>query len=129
MDSPRPLIAIVDDEESVRKALERLLRSAALDARVFASGEAFLADVAELQPHCVLLDLHMPGMSGFEVLTKLNRRLPVVVLTGHDSQEAETRALAGGALAFLRKPVSDRVLLDAISATIAHGPPAAAAPP
>jgi FixJ family two-component response regulator len=120
MKSPQPVIALVDDEESVRRALTRLLRSAAIDAHGFATGEEFLAAMDDLQPDCVLLDLHMPGMSGFEVLAQLRGRLPVVVITGHDTPEAEARSLAGGAAAYLRKPVNDRVLLDAVTAAIAR---------
>jgi len=120
MSASHPVIAIVDDEESVRKALERLLRSADMEARVFASGADFLAAVAGFSPDCVVLDLHMPGVSGFEVMAGLERRFPVVVITGHDSSEAEARALGGGAAAYLCKPVNDRALIEAISTAIAH---------
>ena len=115
-----PLIAIVDDEESVCRALARLLRSAEMETRVFASGEAFLAAAADFHPDCVVLDVHMPGLSGFEVMARLERRRPVVIITGHDSPEAEARALAGGAAAYLRKPFNDGALLAAITAAIAH---------
>ena len=120
MNAPQPVIAIVDDEELVRKALARLLRSACIDSRGFASGEDFLAAVAELNPDCVLLDLHMHGISGFEVLAQLQPHFPVVVITGHDSPEAQARALQAGAAAYLRKPINDRELLDAIATTISH---------
>jgi FixJ family two-component response regulator len=114
------MIAIVDDEKSVRKALERLLRSAEMEARVFASGAEFLTAIAEFNPDCVVLDLHMAGVSGFDVMAKLQWRFPIVVITGHDSPEAEARALGGGAAAYLRKPVSDRTLIGAISEAIEH---------
>ena len=120
MKFPPPVIALVDDEESVRKALVRLLRSAAIDARGFASGEEFLAALEDLRPGCVLLDLHMPGISGFEVLAQLQRRFPVVVITGQDSPAAEARALGAGAAAYLRKPINDRELLDAIATAISQ---------
>jgi FixJ family two-component response regulator len=120
MSASHPVIAIVDDEESVGKALERLLRSAEMEARVFASGAEFLTAIAEFNPDCVVLDLHMPGVSGFDVMAGLQRRFPIVVITGHDSPEAEARALGGGAAAYLRKPVSDRTLIGAISEAIAH---------
>jgi FixJ family two-component response regulator len=87
---------------------------------VFASGADFLAAVAGFSPDCVVLDLHMPGVSGFEVMAGLQRRLPVVVITGHDSSEAEARALGDGAAAYLCKPVNDRALIEAISTAIAH---------
>jgi FixJ family two-component response regulator len=119
MSAALPLIAIVDDEESVRRALERLLRSAEMEARVFASGESFLAALADLRPDCLVLDLHMPGASGFEIMARVQARLPVVIITGHDTPEAEARSLAGGAAFYLRKPINDRVLLEAIATAIA----------
>jgi FixJ family two-component response regulator len=120
MSAFHPVIAIVDDEESVRKALERLLRSADIEARMFASGADFLAEVDGFSPDCVVLDLHMPGVSGFEVMTALQRRLPIVAITGHDVLEAEARALNGGAAVYLRKPVDDCALIEAIATAIAH---------
>jgi FixJ family two-component response regulator len=120
MSASHPVIAIVDDEEPVRKALERLLRSSEMKAHVFASGAHFLEAVARLSPDCVVLDLQMPGLSGFDVMAGLERRFPVVVITAHDSSEAEARALGGGAAAYLRKPVNDRELIEAISTAIAH---------
>ena len=65
MTKPRPLIAVVDDEESIRKALTRLLQSAGLDVETFTSGVTFLASIANRRPDCVVLDLHMPAMNGF----------------------------------------------------------------
>lgn len=114
-------IAVVDDESSVRKALERLIRSAGMTVATFASGDEFLAAVALAVPDCVVLDLHMPGATGFEVLVRLARlaiRVPVVVITGHDSPEARQRAMAGGAAAYLLKPVDERALLEAIAAAL-----------
>lgn len=81
------VIAIVDDEESVRRALERLLRSVDMDARVFGTGADFLEICDSLMPDCLVLDLHMPGMSGFELMERLQGRVPVVVITGQDSPE------------------------------------------
>jgi FixJ family two-component response regulator len=119
----RTRVAVVDDEEPVRKAIERLLRSAGMDVETFASGPEFLDVVCNRQPDCVVLDLHMPEMTGFEVQAKLaesNARLPVIIITGHHTSESHSRALAGGASAYLSKPVSEHVLLDAIAATLAH---------
>lgn len=116
-----PQIAIVDDEDSVRKALERLLRSAGMEVATFASGTEFLAGVQSRRTDCVVLDLHMPKMSGFEVqlqLSRLGNGVAVVVITGHDTPESHARALAGGAAAYLLKPIDEQVLLDAISAAI-----------
>jgi FixJ family two-component response regulator len=120
----RPLVAVVDDEESVGRAVARLIRSAGLDAEVFASGEAFLSMLESGKPDCVLLDLHMPGISGFEVQARIaesRRRPPVVAVTGHDSPEARSRVMDAGASAYLRKPVEKSVLLAAIAAAIGAG--------
>jgi FixJ family two-component response regulator len=119
----RLIIAVVDDEEPVRKALERLLRSADYEVATFESGEAFLHFAKAAPPDCLVLDLHMPGLSGFEVQVKLaaiNPAVPVVVITGHDLPGAEERARAGGALAYLCKPINDRVLLRAIEFATEH---------
>jgi FixJ family two-component response regulator len=119
----RPIIAVVDDEEPVRIALRRLLRSANLDAETFPSGAEFLESLKDHQPDCVILDLHMPQINGFAVQARLAEagiRLPVIVITGHDATDTRARALAGGVSAYLRKPVDDQTLLTAISAAIAH---------
>jgi len=124
MSKPRLLIAVVDDEEAVRTALRRLLRSASLDVETFSSGAEFLESVKEHQPDCVVLDLHMPRVDGFAVQDRLAAagiRLPVVVITGHDSDETRERVRAGGVSAYLRKPVDGQVLLDAITTAVAGG--------
>ena len=116
-----PFIAVVDDEEPIRKALKRLLRAAGLEAEGYASGQAFLDGAAARRPDCVLLDLHMPNMSGEQVLTRIRRmtgRPPVVVITAHDTPETREQCLAAGAAAYLRKPLDDRLLLNAISAAL-----------
>jgi FixJ family two-component response regulator len=121
MTTPRLLIAIVDDEESVRVAMKRLMRSAGLNVETFPSGVEFLAALQTHRPDCVVLDLHMPLITGFEVqshLAKRQPRVPVVVITGHDTPEARARALEGGAAAYLLKPVDDCMLLDAITAAV-----------
>ena len=123
MNPLRPLIAIVDDEDSVRKALARLLRSSGMEVATFASGDEFLAAVGNIPVDCVVLDLHMPRVSGFEVqlqLARLGKRTGVVIITGHDTPESRARALAGGAAAYLLKPIDEQVLLDAIAAAIAR---------
>jgi two-component system, LuxR family, response regulator FixJ len=114
-------VAIVDDEEPVRRALERLLRSAGLDARAFATGGGFLAGLAARRPDCLIADLHMPGMSGLELLRQLqarDSRLPVVVITAYDDPGAHARCIEAGAAAYLRKPLDQRVLLEAIALTV-----------
>ena len=117
MKETRRRIAVVDDEVSVRKALQRLLRSAGMDVDMFPSGAEFLCAVQSLQPDCVVLDLHMPDVNGFDVQERIAQwgmRLPMIVITGHGTDESRTRAIAGGADLYLLKPVDDRVLLDGI---------------
>ena len=85
-----PIVAVVDDEEDVRHALHRLLRSAGFEVLVYASGNDFLRHAAASVPDCVVLDLHMPGQSGFDVqaaITDQKLAIPVVVLTGNDMPE------------------------------------------
>ena len=121
MNKTRLLIAVVDDEEAVRIALRRLLRSASMNAETFSSGAEFLESMKEHQPDCVVLDLHMPQVNGFAVQARLaeaGSRVPVVIITGHDSPESRERALAGGAAAYLRKPVDDQALLEAIQQAV-----------
>ena len=116
-----PSVAIVDDEEGIRKALSRLLRASGLEAESYANGQEFLDAAAEHRPDCVVLDLHMPGMSGLQVLRKLKaagQRLSIVVITAHDEPETRERCIDAGACAYLRKPLEDRLLLNAISAAM-----------
>jgi|SoimicmetaTmtLMB_FD_contig_31_13210445_length_734_multi_3_in_0_out_0_2 FixJ family two-component response regulator len=113
-----PFVAIVDDEEPIRKALRRLLRAADLETEAFASGSAFLESLSVRRPDCVILDLHMPGMTGLHVLQRLQQsgvKVPAIVITAHDEPETRTDCLAAGAIAYLRKPLEDRLLLDAVA--------------
>lgn len=117
-----PRIAIVDDEESVCRALVRLVRSARLEAETFGSGEEFLETVAARPFDCLVLDLHMPKDDGFEVQDRLARagvRIPVILITGRDTPETRARALEKGAVAYFRKPVDGEALLEAIAAATA----------
>jgi len=121
----KSLIAIVEDEEPIRKALRRLLRSAGMDVKSFPSGVEFLESLTNQWPDCVVLDLQMPVMNGFEVqarLAELRVSVPVVIITGHDSDETRALALAGFPVAYLRKPVNDQLLLDAIALALRRSP-------
>jgi len=121
-----PLLAVVDDDADVRVALTRLVSSAGFAVETFGSGADFLRSLDEHEPDCLVLDLHMPEMSGFDVQSALARghsRIPVIVITGHHTPESHARAVQLGAKSYLRKPVDDSVLLDVIGLAIGgHGP-------
>ena len=111
-------VAIVDDEASVRKALNRVLSASHINARTYESGQQFLDALGSHQPDCVILDLHLPGMSGPEIqsaLRLIDRAIPVIVITAFDDAEARAKCLASGACAYLLKPLDEQVLLNAIS--------------
>jgi len=115
------LLAVVDDDADVRVALTRLVSSAGFAVETFASGAEFLCSVEDHEPACLVLDLHMPEMSGFDVqgaLAVAHAALPVVIITGHDTPESRVRALQLGAKAYLCKPVNDEALLAAIGTAI-----------
>jgi FixJ family two-component response regulator len=117
------LVAVVDDDASVRKAIRRLLIAANLQVEVFASGEDFLRSLSAHSPDCLVLDLHMPGMSGLDVQKQIARfgsHLPVVVITAYDEAESRAQCLAAGAAAYLPKPLDGQLLLDAVAAAVRH---------
>lgn len=120
-----PLIAIVDDDLSVRRSTRRLLRSAGLRAEVFASAEEFLMSGRVEETACLILDLRMPGMNGLQLqrhLAEASRQFPIIFLTAHSSTDEERQALEAGALQFLQKPVSKEVLLLAIRNALKTSP-------
>lgn len=122
------MIHIVDDEEPIRDALQWLLRSRGLEARVFASAEAFLAYVHDAgtrttEPGCLLLDIRMGGMSGTELFEKLRQEQlcpawPMLFLTGHGDVPMAVEALKSGAYDFVEKPFNDNSLVDRIQAAL-----------
>lgn len=112
-------IAIVDDDAGVLRALGRLLRSAKFEVEAFPSGREFLLDRGDLGLDCVVLDLHMPGITGFDVQAQLAQRgvnTPIIVITGHDDPEARKRSLSLGAKRYLCKPIDEAALLATIDA-------------
>jgi FixJ family two-component response regulator len=114
-------VAIVDDEEPVRKALKRLLRASGFEAESYACGKDFLEASHLHEPDCVLLDLHMPRMTGLQVLRALQaarRTLSIVIITAHDAPETREQCLAAGATAYLRKPLEEHELIDTITAAL-----------
>ena len=121
MENPAALVAVVDDEHAIRKALTRLLRSANYEVESFASGLEFLKSLATRQPACLVLDIRMHGMTGFDVQTWLNEQhvaLPIVFVTALDDRHDLALAMKGGASALLRKPFGDEAFLAAIEAAI-----------
>ena len=113
----KPVIYIVDDDESVRRGLERLIRSAGMKTVSFHGAEAFLKFNAENTNACLLADISMPGMGGLELQAELVRRgdfMPVIFITAFDTPETRDQAKKTGAAGYLRKPVDDQALLDLI---------------
>jgi len=116
-----PLVSIVDDDASVRRSAQRLLRSSGLRAKVFASAEDFLESGCVEETVCLLLDLSMPGMNGLVLqrrLAETGRQIPIVFLSARAGEDDERRALQAGAVKFLRKPANKEVLLQAIRAAL-----------
>lgn len=113
----KPVIYIVDDDESVRRALKRLIRSADMEVRVFASAQEFLDFQPRKQNACIVVDIKLQGMSGLELHDELRTKgsdLPVIFITGFDSPETRDQAKKSGAAGYFRKPIDDQALLDAI---------------
>jgi FixJ family two-component response regulator len=116
-----PLVAIVDDDASVRRSMERLIRSFGYRIQVFSSGEEFLSSGAVEQVACLLLDVRMPGMNGLDVQRNVvdrGVRVPIIFLTARASDEEERRARLAGAVEFLRKPLAEARLRQAIENVI-----------
>ena len=114
-------IAVVDDEAPVRTALGRLLRLADYEVAAFGSGDEFLASLTARAPACVVLDVHMPGMSGFSVMAQLraaNCDIPAVFITASDDSALDATVLAAGGAVLLRKPFTSERLLKAVSAAL-----------
>jgi FixJ family two-component response regulator len=122
----RPLIAVVDDDESIRRALARMLHRSNCDVLTYAGGQEFLDSLGGRQPDCVILDFQMPGLTGHDVQQQLalaKMRLPIIVLTAHDQPAIREQCLADGAVAFLAKPQVCDQLFAAIDAAIARPVP------
>ena len=122
MSDTDPYIAVVDDEPPVRTMLGRLLRLAHYEVGAFASGEEFLASIVARRPACAILDVHMPGLSGFDVQERLRAGspgIPVVFITASDEVGLARTALESGAIGLLRKPFSNLDLLEAVGRALA----------
>ena len=119
-----PLVAIVDDDASVRRSTGRLIRSFGYRAEEFASGEEFLASSAAARTTCLVLDVRMPEMDGLAVQRQLTARqlhVPVVFISGRASDDEERRARAAGAVDFLRKPIAAATLLEVLQKALSRG--------
>ena len=120
-ESDRPVISVVDDDESLRRSLSNLLRSVGFGVETFASAEEFLRSAQRENTGCLVLDLRMTGMSGLDLLRHLAVRdspIRVVILTAHGDEETRRRSLQAGAVAFLDKPFHSDALLDAVRAAL-----------
>ena len=118
------LVHIVDDDEAVRKGLSRLMRSAGVESQAYDSPESFLAQVQNTDHACIVLDITMPRMNGLELLRQLKARgirLPVIAVSARDDDETRQLARDLGVSLFLRKPVDDQALLDAIAWVVDGG--------
>lgn len=124
MTKSKPLIAVVDDDESVCRAVRRLLRSMRMEAETFSSGQEFLdllESMPSFKPDSLILDVQMPGMTGLEVQHRLNmsgRTIPVIFITAHDEIGVREKALDAGAIAFLRKPFGDSLLIKTLQGAL-----------
>ena len=111
------LVAIVDDDDSVRDTLQELLRSAGFPSQGFESAEAFLGSGHQHETACLITDIRMPGMSGLELQARLNAehcRIPTIFITAHGDEEMRFQALRAGAVEFLPKPFDDEVLVESV---------------
>lgn len=111
------LVAVIEDDESYRVAVQRLLKSAGLAVQSFASAEAFLNSGQQHETGCLISDIRMPGMSGLELQSKLNSDhcpIPTIFITAHGDEKMRLQAMRGGAVKFLAKPFDGETLLEAV---------------
>ena len=115
------MVAIVDDDDLMRSALQGLLKSVGLPAQAFASAEEFLKSGQQHQVGCLVADIRMPGMSGLELQAKLNAdqcRIPTIFITAHGDEKMRMQALRAGAVEFMARPFDDEVLLESVRAAL-----------
>jgi FixJ family two-component response regulator len=121
MSKPEQNIVVVDDDASMRHAIERLLKAAGFHATTFSSAEALLQTDAALSAGCLVLDIHLPGLSGFELRQRLaesGHASPVIFITAHDRPTGREQAMQAGGVAYFTKPFSGRALLAAVTKAI-----------
>jgi len=115
------MVAIVDDDDSIRSALQGLLKAVGLSSRAYASAEEFLNSGQQYDTGCLIADIRMPGISGLELQTKLNAehcRIPTIFITAHGDARMRMQALRAGAVEFLAKPFDDEALLETVRAAL-----------
>jgi FixJ family two-component response regulator len=115
------LVAIVDDDDSLRVALQGLLKATGFPAEAYASAEEFLSSGQQQKTACLITDIRMPGMSGLELQAKLNadrHRIPIIFLTAHGDEKMRMQALRAGAVEFLAKPFDAEALLENVRAAL-----------
>jgi len=115
------LVAIVDDDDLMRGALQGMLKSVGLRSQAFASAEEFLTSGQQNHTACLIADVRMPGMSGLELHAELNdeqRRIPTIFITAHGDEKMRMQALKAGAVEFLAKPFDDEALLESVRAAL-----------
>jgi FixJ family two-component response regulator len=119
-----PVISIIDDDQAVREALQRMLRSYGFATAVFASAEQFLISDQPSSTSCLILDVRMPGMTGMALhhhLISEGCRIPTILITACPTSDEQERAIATGAVSYLAKPFDERVLLDTVREVLEHG--------
>jgi FixJ family two-component response regulator len=118
MTNPEAMVFVIDDDESIREALQSLIRSVGLSVQTFAAAQEFLQSRRPDVPACLILDVRMPGLSGLDLqreLAEANINIPIIFITGHGDIPMSVRAMKAGAVEFLTKPFRDQDLLDAIA--------------
>ena len=123
MRDSHPLVYVIDDDESVRRSIKRLLKAHGFEEKTFPSADEFLCLPRAVRPSCLVLDLSLPGMSGIDLQKEMERRkldLPIVFITGHGDIPMSVEAMKGGAVDFLPKPFSSKALLEAVELAMAR---------
>lgn len=125
MNHAKSFVAVVDDDDSVSRAIKRLLRSVGVTADTYKTGDALLEifqSFPAYRPRCIVLDMQMPGLNGLQTQQRLSGSgIPIIFITAHDESSMRAQALAAGAVAYLRKPFEDEVFIKAVTVAMATG--------
>jgi len=117
----KPVVFVVDDDESICKALKRLMKSAGINTRTLSSAEDFLNQGSHNVHGCLILDVRMPGMNGLELQEKLAKSgstMPIIFMSAHEDASAREQAMKAGAMAFLEKPFEDQILIEKVNSAL-----------